>query len=54
MEVRQLLYEKRYRILFTIGETEAKNSLVKIHPVRRASQQIIQGLDQFLGNDPRA
>ncbi|XZO03038.1 MAG: type II toxin-antitoxin system RelE/ParE family toxin [Microcoleus sp.] len=49
MKIRQLFYEKKYRILFSIVEDETK--IVKIHRVRHSSQQIFDSLKQLLDND---
>ncbi len=52
VEVRQLLYEKKYRILFSITETNnGNNGIVQIHRVRHSSQQILETLTQLLKNE---
>jgi plasmid stabilization system protein ParE len=48
IEIRQLLYEKKYRILFSIDES---TRIVKIHRVRHSSQQNFDSLKQLLDND---
>ncbi|TAD89282.1 MAG: type II toxin-antitoxin system prevent-host-death family antitoxin [Oscillatoriales cyanobacterium] len=50
LEIRQLLYEKKYRILFSIVEDE-NTRMVKIHRVRHSSQQNFDSLKQLLDND---
>jgi hypothetical protein len=50
IEIRQLLYEKKYRILFSIADDENARS-VKIHRVRHSSQQSFDSLKQLLDND---
>lgn len=50
MELRQLLYEKKYRILFSIVDDE-NAGIVKIHRVRHSSQQSFDSLKQLLDND---
>jgi hypothetical protein len=50
IEIRQLLYEKKYRILFSIVDDENARS-VKIHRVRHSSQQSFDSLKQLLDND---
>lgn len=49
MEVRQLLYKKQFRILFTITESfEEDGGIVRIHRVRRGSQQTLRDPKQLL------
>jgi plasmid stabilization system protein ParE len=50
LEIRQLLYENKYRILFSIVEHE-NTRMVKIHRVRHSSQQNFDSLKQLLDND---
>ena len=50
IEIRQLLYEKKYRILFSIVDDE-NDGIVKIHRVRHSSQQSFDSLKQLLDND---
>jgi plasmid stabilization system protein ParE len=45
IEVRQLLYKKQFYILFTVNE-----GIVRIHRVRRASQQRLKSIDQLFGD----
>jgi hypothetical protein len=55
IEVRQLLYKKEFRILFTVNEAgEQQEGIVRIHRVRRASQQRLQSREQLLGDEPEA
>jgi hypothetical protein len=51
--VRQLLYKKQYRILFTVGTGNAPDSqdIVQIHRVLRAAQERLQDLSQLLGDE---
>lgn len=51
LPVRQLLYKKRYRILFTVAATDQEDELgtVQIHRVIRTSQERLQDLSQLLG-----
>jgi len=50
LEIRQLLYEKKYRILFSIVEDE-NTRMVKIHRVRHSCQQNFDSLKQLFDND---
>ncbi len=53
IEVRQLLYKKQFHILFTVSEgVKQQEGIVRIHRVRRGSQQRLQSIDQLLGDDP--
>ncbi len=53
IEVRQLLYKKQFNILFTVSEiVEQDQGIVRIHRVRRCSQQTLQSIDQLLGDEP--
>jgi len=55
LEVRQLLYKKQFYILFTVSEAvERQEGIVRIHRVRRSSQQRLQSLDQLLGDEPES
>jgi plasmid stabilization system protein ParE len=51
--VRQLLYKKQYRILFTVLAGNDRDSLgiVQIHRVLRAAQERLQDLSQLLGDE---
>jgi plasmid stabilization system protein ParE len=50
IDVRQLLYKKQFRILFTVNQAvEQDEGIVRIHRVRRCSQQRLQSIDQLLG-----
>jgi plasmid stabilization system protein ParE len=52
IEVRQLLYKKQFHILFTVSEAvEQQEGIVRIHRVRRGSQQKLQSIDQLLGDE---
>ncbi|MGB7444069.1 MAG: type II toxin-antitoxin system RelE/ParE family toxin [Coleofasciculaceae cyanobacterium] len=54
IEVRQLLYKKQFYILFTVSEAlEEQPGIVRVHRVRRGSQQRLKSLDQLLGDDPK-
>lgn len=48
LPIRQLLYQKQYRILFTVREGEAI-STVQIHRVLRASQANLETEEQLFG-----
>jgi hypothetical protein len=48
LPIRQLLYQKQYRILFTVKETEPQN-IVQIHRVLRASQARLDKQEQLFG-----
>jgi len=53
IEVRQLLYKKQFNILFTVSEAvKQEQGIVRIHRVRRCSQQALQSIDQLLGDEP--
>ncbi len=53
MEVRQLLYKKQFRILFTVSQAlQQQDGIVCIHRVRRGSQERLQSLAQLLGDEP--
>lgn len=51
--VRQLLYKKEYRILFTVraGNNQDSQDTVQIHRVLRAAQERLQDLSQLLGDE---
>ncbi|WP_235526624.1 hypothetical protein [Nostoc piscinale] len=51
--MRQLLYKKQYRILFTVTtENDQDNQgIVQIHRVLRAAQERLQDLSQLRGDD---
>ncbi|MEM7590942.1 MAG: hypothetical protein AAF383_05385 [Cyanobacteria bacterium P01_A01_bin.83] len=52
IEVRQLLYAKKYRILFSINQIDKENSgIVQIHRVRHSYQQNIETLGELLNNE---
>lgn len=48
LPIRQLLYQKQYRILFTVKEAEPQN-IVQIHRVLRASQARLDKPEQLFG-----
>jgi plasmid stabilization system protein ParE len=52
LPVRQLLYKKQYRILFTVRESNEQDSqgIVQIHRVLRAAQARLEDLRQLLGD----
>jgi hypothetical protein len=53
IEGRQLLYKKPFNILFTVSEiVEQEQGIVRIHRVRRCSQQTLKSIDQLLGDQP--
>lgn len=51
LPIRQLLYKKQYRILFTVVEVveEEYSGQVQIHRVLRATQDRLQDVSQLLG-----
>lgn len=51
--VRQLLYKKQYRILFTVvtENDQASQGIVQIHRVMRAAQERLQDLAQLFGDE---
>ncbi len=52
MEIRQLLYKKQFRILFTVSETsEEDGGIVRIHRVRHSSQERLRHPEQLLDDD---
>jgi plasmid stabilization system protein ParE len=52
IEIRQLLYKKQFRILFTVTQTDEQDTgIVQIHRVRHGSQQILETIAQLLGNE---
>ena len=52
IEVRQLIYKKQFYILFSVNEVvEQPEGIVRIHRVRRGSQQRLQSIDQLLGDE---
>ncbi|MGK7947163.1 MAG: type II toxin-antitoxin system RelE/ParE family toxin [Microcystaceae cyanobacterium] len=52
IEVRQLLYNKQFLILYTVNEAvEQRDGVVRIHRIRRGSQQRLKNIDQLLGNE---
>jgi hypothetical protein len=53
IEIRQLLYKKQFNILFTVSEiVEQEQGIVRIHRVRRCSQQALKSRDRLLGDEP--
>ena len=52
IEVRQLLYKKQFRILFTVTQIDEQDTgIVQIHRIRHGSQQILETIVQLLGNE---
>ncbi|BAZ17489.1 plasmid stabilization system protein [Calothrix sp. NIES-4071] len=52
IEVRQLLYKKQFRILFTVTESsEEDGGVVRIHRVRHGSQERLRNPKQLLQED---
>ena len=52
IEIRQLLYKKQFRILFTVSETsEEDGGIVRIHRVRHGSQERLRHPEQLLDDD---
>lgn len=52
IEVRQLLYKRQFRILFTVSETsEEDRGIVRIHRVRHSSQERLRHPEQLLNDD---
>jgi plasmid stabilization system protein ParE len=49
LPIRQLLYKKQYRILFTVAVNEEETETVQIHRVIRASQDRLRDVSQLLG-----
>jgi plasmid stabilization system protein ParE len=52
LPIRQLLYKKQYRILFSVSESNEQDSqnIVQIHRVLRSAQEQLQDLKQLLGD----
>jgi plasmid stabilization system protein ParE len=53
IEVRQLLYKKLFRILFTVVQTEGEENtgIVRIHRIRHGSQERLRHPDELLDDD---
>ncbi len=52
IDVRQLLYQKQFYILFTVQEgINQGEGIVSIHRVRRASQQRLQSKEELFGDE---
>ncbi|HEY9702612.1 MAG TPA: type II toxin-antitoxin system RelE/ParE family toxin [Allocoleopsis sp.] len=52
IEVRQLLYQKQFLILFTVNQTiDEQEGIVYIHRVRHGSQQRLQNIEDLLGDE---
>jgi plasmid stabilization system protein ParE len=52
IEVRQLLYQKQFLILFTVNQTiDEQSGIVCIHRVRHGSQQRLQNIEDLLGDE---
>ncbi len=50
IEVRQLLYQKQFLILFTVQNIEEEEGVVYIHRVRHGSQQRLENIQDLLGD----
>ncbi|WP_016950310.1 type II toxin-antitoxin system RelE/ParE family toxin [Anabaena sp. PCC 7108] len=48
IEVRQLLYQKQFLILFTVQNIEEEEGVVYIHRVRHGSQQKLENIQDLL------
>ena len=48
IEVRQLLYQKQFLILFTVQNIEEGDGVVYIHRVRHGSQQRLENIQDLL------
>ncbi|QSV54921.1 MAG: type II toxin-antitoxin system RelE/ParE family toxin [Dolichospermum sp. UKL201] len=51
IEVRQLLYQKQFLILFTVQNIEEGDGVVYIHRVRHGSQQRLENIQDLLGDE---
>ena len=52
VEIRQLLYQKRYRILFTVKQAETSNEgIVRIHRVLHGSRRRLNEIDLLLDEE---
>ncbi|BAY91415.1 MULTISPECIES: type II toxin-antitoxin system RelE/ParE family toxin [unclassified Tolypothrix] len=52
IEIRQLLYKKQFRILFTVNEIPEENSgIVRIHRVRHGSQDRLRDPEQLFDDN---
>jgi hypothetical protein len=50
IEVRQLLYQKQFLILFTVQNIEEEEGVVYIHRVSHGSQQRLENIQDLLGD----
>ncbi|WP_243902979.1 hypothetical protein [Aetokthonos hydrillicola] len=52
IEIRQLLYKKQFRILFTVSEAlEEDRGIVRVHRVLHGSQERLRHPKQLLDDD---
>ena len=51
IDVRQLLYQKQFLILFTVKNLGEEEGVVYIHRVRHGSQQRLENIQDLLGDD---
>ena len=51
IDVRQLLYQKQFLILFTVKNLGEEEGVVYIHRVRNGSQQRLENIQDLLGDD---
>ncbi|MDM3851940.1 MAG: type II toxin-antitoxin system RelE/ParE family toxin [Aphanizomenon gracile PMC649.10] len=51
IEVRQLLYQKQFLILFTVQNLGEEEGVVYIHRVRHGSQQRLENIQDLLGDE---
>ncbi len=51
IEVRQLLYQKQFLILFTVQNLEEEEGVVYIHRVRHGSQQRLENIQDLYGDE---
>jgi hypothetical protein len=51
IEVRQLLYQKQFLILFTLQNLEEEQGSVYIHRVRHGSKQRLENIQDLLGDE---
>ena len=51
IDVRQLLYQKQFLILFTVQNLGEEEGFVYIHRVRHGSQQRLENIQDLLGDE---
>ena len=51
IEVRQLIYQKQFLILFTVQNLGEEEEVVYIHRVRHGSQQRLENIQDLLGDE---